>query len=451
MFEERVKLNTDCEMSAYDKRKLEEAPVDHQRATSPGLNCVLLENKNSMPLPPEFSDGRAVSSDSGFYSTSLKEAVDPHRAASPGLICMYMKSNNSMALPPEFSDGAVRSDSGKRLKMAPVDTQRAASPGLDCVSIRSSNSISLPPEFSDGYLVRSDSGVSCGGEPRITSKLQKYACKLTLDPNTANTLLVLSEENRKVTSVRRRQSYPDHPDRFDGYFQVMSKESLTGRCYWETQWSGSAEISVCYKGIKRKGWSNDCWFGHNKKSWSLRCSDRSFTVWHNDKAKVLLVPPDSSRTVGVFVDESNGSLSFYSVSDTHKLTHLHTFNKTFTERLYAGFNVSPKSSVSLLRPKKYTDKIKRNMDTRTNTYTAHTQTRSLHERTYTHNAHMCAHQTHMHRHTLRSTHSQSTYTNPTPRTYALTQMLLHLRSAGTLCCLSCLVFLYILFKTQHLI
>ncbi|KAL1276419.1 hypothetical protein QQF64_036042 [Cirrhinus molitorella] len=41
--------------------------------------------------------------------------------------------------------------------------------------------------------------VSHGEESRITAGLKKYACFLTLDPNTANTKLILSEENRKVT------------------------------------------------------------------------------------------------------------------------------------------------------------------------------------------------------------------------------------------------------------
>nr|XP_021330448.1 NACHT, LRR and PYD domains-containing protein 3 isoform X3 [Danio rerio] len=190
--------------------------------------------------------------------------------------------------------------------------------------------------------------VDHGGEFRTVSTLHKYACELTLDPNTAHTRLALSEENRKATRVKESQSYPRHPDRFDKFHQVMSKESLTGRCYWETQWSGYAEISVCYKGIKRKGRS-DCRFGCNDQSWRLDCSDHSFSVCHNNELTHISARPDSSRTVGVFVDESSGSLSFYSVSD--KLTHLHTFNTTFTDTLHAGFRLGYKSSVSLCRIK----------------------------------------------------------------------------------------------------
>ncbi len=175
------------------------------------------------------------------------------------------------------------------------------------------------------------------------------ACDLTLDPNTANTGLVLSEENRKVTRVNERRSYPDHPDRFDYYPQVLCSESLTGRCYWETEWSGyNVDISVSYKEIKRKGRSYDCLFGCNDHSWSLFCSDQRFRVLHNNNSTDISAARDSCKRAAVFLDESSGSLSFYSVSDTHTLTHLHTFTHTFTQPLHAGFRLnSYNSSVSL--------------------------------------------------------------------------------------------------------
>ncbi|KAL0169688.1 hypothetical protein M9458_034284, partial [Cirrhinus mrigala] len=133
------------------------------------------------------------------------------------------------------------------------------------------------------------------------------ACDLTLDLNTVNSHLALSEKNKKMTYVEENQPYPDCAERFD--------ESLTGRCYWEAEWSGrGVYVSVAYKGIGRKGCRNNCWFGYNEK-------------------------------VGVYLNWSAGTLSFYSVSDKHTLIHLHTFNTTFTEPLYAGFMLVWKSSV----------------------------------------------------------------------------------------------------------
>ncbi|ROL51892.1 NLR family CARD domain-containing protein 3 [Anabarilius grahami] len=189
--------------------------------------------------------------------------------------------------------------------------------------------------------------VDHGGEIRITAGLQKYACDLTLDLNTANIHLALSERNRKVTHVEEEQSYPDHPERFDVLPQVLCRESLSGRCYWEAEWSGWADISMMYKGISRRGKSDDCWFGYNEKSWRLNCLKNTFTVRHNNKSTYVSVPSHHSNRVGVYLDWPAGTLSFYSVSETHTLTHLHTLNSTFTEPLYAGFGVYFSGSVSL--------------------------------------------------------------------------------------------------------
>ncbi|XP_057187523.1 NACHT, LRR and PYD domains-containing protein 12-like isoform X1 [Triplophysa rosa] len=190
--------------------------------------------------------------------------------------------------------------------------------------------------------------VEHGGHFRITPGLRKYVCNLTLDPNTANVRLLLSDGYKKVTHVEE-QSYPDHPDRFENYEQVLCRESLTGRCYWEAEWSGWADISVTYKRIGRKGRSDDCNFGLNDKSWNLSCIYGRFTAWHNKSSVDIRAPSPPSNRVGVYVDRPAGALSFYSVSDTHTLTHLHTFNTTFTQPLHAGFGVFYSNcSVSLL-------------------------------------------------------------------------------------------------------
>uniref|UniRef100_A0AAY5K929 B30.2/SPRY domain-containing protein n=1 Tax=Esox lucius TaxID=8010 RepID=A0AAY5K929_ESOLU len=95
-------------------------------------------------------------------------------------------------------------------------------------------------------------------------------CDLTLDPNTVNINLSLSEENRKVTWRREEQLYPDHPERFEDWPQVLCREGLSGRCYWEVELSGrGACIGVTYKGINRRGYGDDCCLGYNEKSWSL--------------------------------------------------------------------------------------------------------------------------------------------------------------------------------------
>ncbi|XP_060769656.1 stonustoxin subunit beta-like [Neoarius graeffei] len=159
-------------------------------------------------------------------------------------------------------------------------------------------------------------------------------CYLTLDPNTAYCELILSEKNRAVRWSEREQRYSDHPERFDYWPQVLCKESVCGRCYWEVEWSSAdgVDISVSYKDISRKGRGNECVFGLNNHSWRLWCSSSSLSFCHNHIKTVLRVP--SPSRIGVYVDHSAGTLS-YSVSDTMKL--LHRVHTTFTQPLYAGF------------------------------------------------------------------------------------------------------------------
>ncbi|CAI5638690.1 unnamed protein product [Oreochromis niloticus] len=180
--------------------------------------------------------------------------------------------------------------------------------------------------------------------------LRKYSCQLTIDTNTLHTNLKLSDNNRKVTHVKEVQPYPDHPDRFDSqYPQLLCKNGLTGRCYWEVEWKSDVLISVSYRRIERKGDSKDCVFGRNDESWCLFCSEvKGYSVLHSN-SETYLYPPSSSvsNRVAVYVDCPAGTLSFYRVS-SDTLIHLHTFNNTFTEPLYPAFTVwFPGSSVCL--------------------------------------------------------------------------------------------------------
>ncbi|XP_048011735.1 tripartite motif-containing protein 16-like [Megalobrama amblycephala] len=236
--------------------------------------------------------------------------------------------------------------------------------------------------------------------PRTRNNFLQYSHQLNLDLNTVNKHLHLSERNRVITGTLIEQLYLDHPDRFDGYnFQVLCRERVCGRCYWEIEWSGDdVYISVSYESISRKGLGDECLFGGNDQSWSLICSSSSYSFRHNNIHTELLVKPISSRIgvyddddddeesissrvgvydedddeesissrvavydeddddddlksiirsrIGVYVDHSAGTLSFYSVSgDTMSL--IHTVQTTFTQPLYPGYAFGPGSSVKL--------------------------------------------------------------------------------------------------------
>ncbi|XP_067430288.1 tripartite motif-containing protein 16-like [Thunnus thynnus] len=174
-------------------------------------------------------------------------------------------------------------------------------------------------------------------EPKTRAGFLKYSREITLDPNTAYPLLLLSEGNRKAKRMSQQQSYSSHPDRFTGEVQVLSRESLTGRCYWEVEWRGGGVcVAVAYKNISRAGGSDECGFGRNDKSWALYCNTNSSSFRFNNIS--TRVSSLGSSRVGVYLDHSAGILSFYSISET--MTLLHRVQTTFTQPLYAGHRLN---------------------------------------------------------------------------------------------------------------
>ncbi|XP_035805486.2 tripartite motif-containing protein 16-like [Amphiprion ocellaris] len=216
-------------------------------------------------------------------------------------------------------------------------------------------------------------------EPKTRDEFLKYSREITLDPNTANRRLELSEGNRKATFMVQPQSYPDHPDRFTECLQVLSKESLTGRCYWEVKWRGGegeeeeeeeeeegegeeegeeegegeeeegegVYVAVAYKSICRAGGFDECGFGQSDNSWALHCDIDGYEFSYNNISTP--VSGRQSSTIGVYLDHRAGLLSFYSVSKT--MTLLHRVQTTFTEPLHAGVYLYTGTTAEFLKLK----------------------------------------------------------------------------------------------------
>ncbi|XP_044225204.1 tripartite motif-containing protein 16-like [Thunnus albacares] len=188
----------------------------------------------------------------------------------------------------------------------------------------------LSKEWTKISLKVTEVDVLLSREPKTRAEFLDYSRQITLDPNTVNTRLLLSKENRKVTFMTRVQRYPDHPDRYTARYQVLSRESLTGRCYWEVEKGvGGVSVVVAYKDIMALNET----FGQNDKSWALDFYKSRYEFRH-DSISTPVSGPQSSR-VGVYLDQRAGILSFYSVSET--MTLLHKVQTTFTQPLYAGF------------------------------------------------------------------------------------------------------------------
>ncbi|XP_078140826.1 NACHT, LRR and PYD domains-containing protein 3-like isoform X2 [Centroberyx gerrardi] len=181
--------------------------------------------------------------------------------------------------------------------------------------------------------------------------LRQYACDLTLDPNTAGTKLILSEENKKAECVREKQPYPDHPDRFDDQ-QVLCKEGLTGRHYWEAEYFAAGKIGVAYKSIARTGDNSEEYnLGQNEKSWCWTVKDiHRGSFYHNGSRIKFCRASSLEHKIGVYLDWPAGILSFYEVS-SDTLTHLYSFHTIFTEPLHPGFSLESDGPMNLCKIK----------------------------------------------------------------------------------------------------
>ncbi|XP_031699791.1 tripartite motif-containing protein 16 [Anarrhichthys ocellatus] len=184
-------------------------------------------------------------------------------------------------------------------------------------------------------------------DPVTHADFLKYVAHVSFDADTAHKFLRLTEENRKVTNTTPWQHpYPDVPERFENWRQVLATESFyLGRHYFEADMSGEgAHVGLTYKSIDRKGSeSNSCITGNNF-SWCVQWNGRTFSAWHSDVETPLTV--EKFTRIGVYVDYSRGLLAFYGVDDT--MTLIHEYKAEFLEPIYPAFWLSKKENVVAL-------------------------------------------------------------------------------------------------------
>ncbi|XP_018540369.1 E3 ubiquitin-protein ligase TRIM21-like isoform X1 [Lates calcarifer] len=180
-------------------------------------------------------------------------------------------------------------------------------------------------------------------------RVQQYAVDVTLDPDTANPWLILSDDEKQVHCGDVKKNLPDNPERFKSYISVLGKQSFSsGRFYFEVQVKGKTKwtLGVARESIKRRG------------EITLSPEDGYWTIWlrNGNEYKACAGPSvrlslkSGPEKVGVFVDYEEGLVSFYDV-DAAALIYSFT-GCSFTEKLYPyfnpGFNDDGKNSVPLI-------------------------------------------------------------------------------------------------------
>uniref|UniRef100_A0AAZ1XGA3 Uncharacterized protein n=2 Tax=Oreochromis aureus TaxID=47969 RepID=A0AAZ1XGA3_OREAU len=169
-------------------------------------------------------------------------------------------------------------------------------------------------------------------------RVQQDEVDVTLDPDTANPNLILSDDGKQVHCGDVRKKLPDNPERFSDCVCVLGEQSFSsGRFYFEVQVKGKTEwaLGVATESINRKG------------EIPLSPEDGFWTVWlRNENEYEALADPSvplclqpGPEKVGVFVDYEEGLVSFY---DVGAAALIYTFTGcSFTHKLHPYFSPSP--------------------------------------------------------------------------------------------------------------
>ncbi|XP_021167436.2 stonustoxin subunit alpha isoform X2 [Fundulus heteroclitus] len=170
-------------------------------------------------------------------------------------------------------------------------------------------------------------------------QLMPEPCRLSLDPETASSWLLLSEDLQKITVSDRWLNYPDNPQRFNGVLQVLCREGLSGRHRFDVDWMSADNrhavgVALAYRSVPRKG-TLRAPFGCNAASWFFAAERDALIARHDGQEWSYDVPDDGYDRVRVCLDHDGGVLSFYLLSQG-VLRHVHTFRAKFTQPLHPG-------------------------------------------------------------------------------------------------------------------
>ncbi|XP_044038184.1 bloodthirsty-related gene family, member 2 [Siniperca chuatsi] len=165
-------------------------------------------------------------------------------------------------------------------------------------------------------------------------RIEKYTVDVNLSAKTAHPFLSVSDDRKHVRHTDKLQEVSDHPKRFDCVANVLARESFcSGRCYWEVEVGEKIEwnLGVVRQTINRKGKFTVC---PANGFWTLSLKTGGQYIANTSPVTPLALE-QRPRKVGVFLDYTEGRVSFYCAESG---VHIHTFTDTFTDRLHPFFS-----------------------------------------------------------------------------------------------------------------
>ncbi|XP_062825378.1 zinc finger protein RFP-like [Anolis carolinensis] len=144
----------------------------------------------------------------------------------------------------------------------------------------------------------------------LESGLQQEKAHVTLDPDTAHPVLILSEDLRHVIDGEKRQNLPDNPERFCDYAYVLGQNGFTeGRHFWEVLvkngegWS----VGIARKSVERK----DPDFGPNAGFWEVGKWESAYRFSSDNNECPSLTLSEEPKRIRVTLNYEGGRVAFY--------------------------------------------------------------------------------------------------------------------------------------------
>ena len=163
-----------------------------------------------------------------------------------------------------------------------------------------------------------------------------FLADVRLDPDTAYSRLIVSEDRKRVRYGDTNQKLPDNPERFYRYNIVLGSQCISsGRHYWEVEVGDRSEwgLGVCKQNVDRK---EVVYLSPHYGFWVIRLRKGNEYRAGTDEYPLLSLPVPPRR-VGIFVDYEAHDISFYNVTDYG--SHIFTFPRyPFPGRLLPYFS-----------------------------------------------------------------------------------------------------------------
>ncbi|XP_025704892.1 ret finger protein-like 4A [Callorhinus ursinus] len=166
-------------------------------------------------------------------------------------------------------------------------------------------------------------------EPQLTAvlqmnpKMRKFQVEVTLDVDTANHYLIVSEDLRSVCCGYSKQNRRARAERFNYALCVLGSPRFpSGRHYWEVDVGSSKEwdVGVCRDAANRQG---PILLSAELGFWTVGLRKGDLFQASTMPVTVLSVSPRLHR-LGIFLDMNFGTISFYHISDG---SHIFTFTE----------------------------------------------------------------------------------------------------------------------------